>query len=317
MIANDVEAYCFAWYEADTEGDLVNMVPRAFSGTGDRYAYMKSLLSDTGFEDRSFGYGSKLWNKIFKTSALKAVGENILFEKSAYGIADFVWLTNIAANVKTAMFNSIPVYTHTVDSSNNILPAGFSSKFYFERVNATLDLVGKLDDRLYTSYTKAFLDYEIAVTVIAKQKGFMQLHGDLLFHLNNYYEASYNQSDLIDILLNDRATETKLNTSLANEAKNKELIAKLQADLAKANRDINHWRWMYDKANRDIKHWRWMYDKEKAKAKKLYHELNATKKKLTFKLVRVSLKIHTVYGRIKRKIRSILGKIKRKLIKKK
>ena len=201
------------------------------------------------------------------------------------------------------MFNSIPVYTHTVDTSNNVLPVGFSSKFYFERVNATLDLVGKLDDRLYTSYTKAFLDYEIAVTAIAKQKGFMQLHEDLLFHMNNYYEASYNQSDLIDILLNNRTTETKLNNSLANEEKSKELIAKLQADLAKANRDI--------------KHWRWMYDKEKAKAKKLYHELNDTKKKLTFKLVRVGLKIHTVYGRIKRKIRSVLGKIKRKVFKKK
>lgn len=303
MIANDVEVYCYAWYEADKDGNFVNMVPKAFSGTGDRYAYMKSLLSDTGFEDRAFGYGSQLWNKVFKTSALKAVGETILFEKSAYGIADFVWLTNIAVNIKTAMFNSIPIYNHTMDTEKSILPAGFSSKYYFERINATLDLVGKLDERVYTSYTKAFLSYEIDIATIAKQKGFKQLYDDLLFHMNNYYESSYTQADLITILLANKDTEVKLNVSLSNEAKNQQIITKANADLAKANRDI--------------KHWRWMYDKEKAKAKKLYHQLNDTKKKLSFKLVRVSLKIHTVYGKGKRKTRSILGKIKRRIFKNK
>ncbi len=193
MAEADADAACFGW--EDHTG--AHMCAAAFSGSGNRQAFLELILTDPAAPGEFSGYGTQLWNKIFRRRVFFLEGTLIPASEEAFDMMEPVWLCHLAVQCEKAVFLSDsllkrqtpPVVREDVDTLD--IPA------FHEQQRRALAFAETISPYAYKLMLQLFFAGEISLLLRLRERRLVKAAAAVESYLADYYGVPYDENQVI------------------------------------------------------------------------------------------------------------------------
>ncbi len=279
MLEQRADAIAFGWDDYKNVGVCRN----AFCGTGNRRALLELITVPTNRTSGYSGYGSALWNKIFRRDIIMNEESQILFSSYGYGLTNLFWMLQITFACNKVVFDSASMLRRFGGDAEAKLQPTMALTEFFEEESNVLNMMAGLEECAYEEVRRICYDYEIGLLASNQAKDLPQMSERITEHLVEYYGMVLNEYDVVDCMI--RTTRSKkdhifLKKKISGLEKDRTFLKNKSANLEKDRT------WFKKKvANLE------------GKNKELQKELNEYKNS---RILRLAMKIHRLGGKIKR-----------------
>ncbi len=236
MLTMRAEIIAFGW-DAHQE---VGVCRNAFSGTGNHQALFELITMPANVSSGYSGYGSALWNKIFRRDLIITEESQILFSAYGYGLTNLFWLLKVAFICRKAVFDSASLMRRSGGEAEPGLFSTMALTEFFEEENDVLQMMTGVEGFAYEEVRRICYDYEIGLLASNQAKDLPQMSERITEHLVEYYGMVLKEYDVVDCMI--QTTRSKKDRVWL-----KTKVSRLEDKIQKQEKDIA---WLQNKTSR-------------------------------------------------------------------